>query len=232
MFLIGEKEVRGVIFDIDGTLVDSFSAFASAFNAGLKIFQLPPVPSEVVTRLLQKSLNLREILEEISPMAMKDGLLERCQREIWQHFLTVEATEVRPFPGVERIFRNLDQRGIKIGVATGRTSPPEREWGRFKRYGLDGFIKAIVTSRDLPRKPAPDTIIECARALDVPIEKCLVVGDTQADVIAGRRAGGISVVLGIRDGNMESQCEKPDFNFKTVDDFDAFLQAQRFVALT
>ena len=93
--------------------------------------------------------------------------------------MKIEASEVKPFPGVNELFRNLIDGGLKIGIATGRTSMPVNEWDRFKRYGLERFIDSIVTSREVARrKPAPDAIIECAKRMNVPVEKCLVVGDT------------------------------------------------------
>jgi HAD superfamily hydrolase (TIGR01509 family) len=226
MLLINEKQVDGAIFVIDGTLVDSFSAFASAFNTGIGKFQLEPASSEVIIRLLKKSLNLHEIFRQIFPMHIEDELVERCQREIWQHFLSIEAKEVRPYPGVERLLENLYQRDVKIGIATGRTSLPEREWDRFKRYGVEGFISCIVTSRQLARKPAPDAILECAKGLRVPIANCLVVGDTEADVIAGRRAGGIPVAIATgEDTRDHTAYGNADFIFENLVEFDRFLQA-------
>jgi len=160
--LINGKQIEGAIFDIDGTLVDSFSAFTSAFNQGTSRFHLEAVSKQFLTHFLRKGLNLPEILRKIFPLHSAEPLIERCQRDILEHFLRIEAGEVRPFCGVDRLFGVLHETGIRIGIATGRASTSEKEWMRFKRFGLEGFIDSIVTSKEVPRrKPAPDVIIEC-----------------------------------------------------------------------
>jgi phosphoglycolate phosphatase len=97
-------------------------------------------------------------------------------------------------------------------------SKPEKEWDRFKRFGLEGFIDSIVTSREVAsRKPAPDAIVECARRMNVPIQKCLVVGDTEDDVIATRKAGGIPVAILAGEDHLDiSESEQPELIFKNL----------------
>jgi phosphoglycolate phosphatase len=126
------------------------------------------------------------------------------------------------------LFKNLRDKGIRIGVATGRTSLPEKEWERFKRYGLDAFIDSIVTSREVEkRKPAPNAILECANRLKIPTENCVVVGDTEADIMASRSAGAIAVAVSTgEDDHALLERENPEFLFKTLVEFDMFLSGQ------
>jgi HAD superfamily hydrolase (TIGR01509 family) len=190
------RDIRAVIFDIDGTLVDSFSAYWSVFNEGVRRFERKPVSKEALADCLKKGMGLAEIIRRICLPPMKEEEVERCKKEILDLFLTAEEEVVKPFPGVEMVFRSLKEKGLKIGIATGRMSFPEKEWERFGRFGLDKFVGAIVTSREVEgRKPAPDAIIECARRLGVPAGKCLVVGDTELDIVAARRAGAIPIAV-------------------------------------
>lgn len=228
MLFVNGKQIRGVIFDIDGTLVDSFSAFTSVFNKGISQFDLRPVSQQFLTHFLKKGLNLTEMLRMIFPTKTDESLIERFKREILEDFLEIEASEVKPFPGINELFRDLKDRDLKIGIATGRTSMPENEWNRFKRFGLESFIDSIVTSREVTRrKPAPDAIIECAKRMNVPVEKCLVVGDTEADIIATRRAGGIPVAILTGEDHLDLfEGEKPEFIFKNLTEFALFLEEQ------
>jgi phosphoglycolate phosphatase len=228
MLFVNGKQIRGVIFDIDGTLIDSFSAFASVFNKGISQFDLRPVSLQFLTQSLKKGANLAEMLRMVFPFQTDESLIERCKGEILEHFTKIEANEVKPFPGINELFGNLIDRGLKIGIATGRTSMPENEWDRFKRFGLERFIDSIVTSREVAsRKPAPDAIIECAKRMKVPIEKCLVVGDTEDDIIAARRAGGIPVAILAREDHLDiSESEQPEFIFKNLIEFTLFLEEQ------
>jgi len=228
MLLINGREIRGVIFDIDGTLVDSFSAFTTVFNEGIRQFDLRPVSQQCLTQTLKKGINLAEMLRMVFPLQTEESLIERCKKGILEHFLKIEATEVKPFPGINELFRNLTDRGLRIGIATGRTSMPEKEWDRFKRFGLETFIDSIVTSRELARrKPAPDAIIECSKRMNVPVEACLIVGDTEADITAARRAGGIPVAMLIGEDHLDLvEGEKPELIFRNLTEFDLFLEEQ------
>lgn len=228
MLFINGNQIRGVIFDIDGTLVDTFSAFTSVFNEGTSQFNLRPVSQQFLTQSLKKGVSLAEMLRMIFPLRTDESLIERCKTEILEHFLKIESNEVKPFPGINELFGNLIDRGLKIGIATGRTSMPENEWDRFKRFGLERFIDSIVTSREVAnRKPAPDAMIECAKRMKIPAEECLVVGDTEDDVIAARKAGGIPVAILTGEDHLDlSEDEQPEFIFKNLIEFTLFLEEQ------
>jgi len=113
---------------------------------------------------------------------------------------------------------------LKIGIATGRTSPPESEWTRFRRYGLEKYLDALVTSREVEkRKPSPDAIIECARRLEISLGQSLVVGDTDSDVIAARRAGAIAVAVSTGQESLESlKSQHPELLSRTLKPFLSF----------
>ena len=227
MFVNG-RNIEAVIFDIDGTLVDSFPVYCSAFNKGITRYNLEPVPKEFLMNCLKRGENLSEIFRKVFPPHTDDSLVEKCRKEILELFIRAEVDEVKPFAGISELFQNLRDKGLRIGVATGRTTLPEKEWERFRRYGLDGFIGSIVTSRDLEkRKPAPDGILECAKRLKVPIENCLVVGDTEADILASKSAGAIAVALSTGDDNIELlERENPEFLFKDLIELNLFLSRQ------
>ena len=124
MLFVNGKQIRGVIFDIDGTLIDSFSAFTSVFNKGISQFDLRPVSQQFLTQSLKKGANLGEMLQMVFPLQTDESLIQRCKGEILEHFLKIEASEVKPFSGINELFSNLIDRGLKIGIATGRTSMP------------------------------------------------------------------------------------------------------------
>lgn len=217
-----------MIFDIDGTLIDSFSAYYSAFNKGISQYNLEPVSKEFLINCLKRGLSLGEIIQKILPNNLNESIIEKCKEKILELFLKVEGDEVSPFPGINELFRDLKDRGVKIGVATGRMSLPEDEWKRFKRFGLDRFIDTIVTSKEVEkRKPAPDLIVECAKRLNIPIEECLVVGDTEADIIAAKMAGAIPVAVTTGQDSIDLLMkEKPEYVFRNLNDLKIFLEEQ------
>jgi HAD superfamily hydrolase (TIGR01509 family) len=228
MLKVNGRHVSGVIFDIDGTLVDSFSTLVTVFNQGTSHFNLKPVTFEFLIECFKRNLSLGEILREIAAPTVDDSVIEKWRKEILRLFLEVEAEQVKPFPGVPELFRKLKERGMKIGIATGRTSLPEYEWNRFKRFGLDRFIDALVTSREVEnRKPAPDAILLCAVRLSLPVEQCLVVGDTEFDVLAAKKAGAMAVAVstGIDDFEFLRKSD-PELLFKDIGELSSFVDGQ------
>ena len=196
MSMFQREGLRAVIFDIDGTLVDSSSVYLKVFNEGVADYDIGPVAQDFLDNCLRKGKGLREILKGVFPPDTDDSTLDTCQDSIKRHFRQVEPEEIKSFPGVEELFRSLKSWDLLIGIATGRVSTPEDEWRRFTRLGLSNFIDAIVTSQEiLSRKPAPDVLLECARKLHVPIGACLAVGDTESDILAAKRAGAIAAYV-------------------------------------
>lgn len=222
--------IKAIIFDIDGTLVDSFETYHKVFNKGIEDFNIDEIPHDVLRGLLAKNLNLREILQEVFPFPVDDTTYEACRAKITLLYREAELEGVKSFPGTEELLRNLQNMKIKIGIATGRMSTVEDEWMRFKRLGLQPYINTIVTSREVQnRKPAPDVIIECARRLGILPVHCVAVGDTESDIIAARSAGAIavSVTTGHEDEKV-LQKAKPDVILKSIQDIFQYLKSCLF----
>jgi phosphoglycolate phosphatase len=220
-------EIKALIFDIDGTLVDSFETYYGVFNSGIADYNIGKVSRDVLRKLLAKNLSLREILQRVFPLPIDDVTYETCRETIIRLYREAELEGVKSFPGTEELFRYVKGMGIKIGIATGRMSTVEDEWIRFTRLGLHSFISAIVTSREVrQRKPAPDVIIECARRLDVPPRQCVVIGDTESDIVASRTAGAIAVAVTTgHEGEEVLRKAEPAIVLKSINDLVAYLQS-------
>jgi HAD superfamily hydrolase (TIGR01549 family) len=226
--MLQKEGLRAVIFDIDGTLVDSFSVYRKVFDRGIADHNLGPVPEGFLNNCLRKGKGLREILEGVFPPGTDDTIIDACKDRIKRLFRQVESEEINAFPGVEELFEHLKSRGVKIGIATGRVSTPEDEWRRFTRLGLNGFVDAIVTSHDIfSRKPAPDVLLACAMRLDVPIGACLAVGDTESDILAAKRAGAVAVYVRTGEEDADAIAKAgPDIILESTYDLLALLKGE------
>lgn len=231
MFIKG-RQILGVIFDIDGTLVDSFPVFSAVFNDALRPYLADGVSDEFLADGLRKGLDLGAIFRSVFPPGTEASFLERLRREVMEHFLKIEGENVKLLPGVVDLFKSLRERALKIGIATGRTSPPEKEWERFKRFGLDPYIDGLVTSREVTRrKPAPDGLLECASRLQVAIGQCLAVGDTEIDIQAAKEAGAVPVAVSTGYDRIELlRKENPGLVFSNLIELSLFLDHQEKAA--
>jgi len=215
--------IRAVIFDLDGTVLDSIDAYWRAFNAAVAAFKLEPVAKERLLALMSQGANLAEILCSLYPaLRLEPGssIVERIKTEIREEYLAHGEGEVGLISGAQELFELLRLRGLKIGIVTSRAIPPERQWLGLEKLHVAQFIDAIVTGAEAQRKPAPDMIIECLRRLELSPQESIFVGDSQADVVAAKAAGLRTVAVTTGAGDMQALlAESPDFIFKDLLEF-------------
>lgn len=190
------EKIKGVIFDLDGTLIDTLEAYARAFNQGIEKFGLKPVSEEKLAFFLNWGLPLEKILLEISPTTFrKDGPRLQCLEEIGKAYSELEEENVILKPGVEEVLPGLREMGLKIGIVTGRMTSGELKWRELRRLGVDHYIDAMVTGAEAERKPAIGSLMECIKMLGLSPKDCVLVGDSQADILTGKAAGVMTVAL-------------------------------------
>ncbi len=215
--------VKGVIFDLDGTILDSMDALWRAFNAGVTAFKLGPVVRERLLGLMNQGISLAEILGEIYPELRAESassMVRDIMGEIRRDYLARYTEEVGLSSGIQELFDLLRARRLKIGVATSRTAASEKLWYELGRLQMAQFIDAVVTAAESCRKPAPDTIIECLKRLELLPGECILVGDSQADIRAGKAAGikTVAVATGVS-AREDLEAESPDFVFDNLHRF-------------
>jgi phosphoglycolate phosphatase len=188
-------EIKGIIFDLDGTLIDSLETYTRALNRGIEKFNLGPILKEELATFLNKGLGVRSILSELYPFLAKEAIAQ-CNEEMIKAYLElVEDESVLLRPGVKEVLPQLKEMGLKIGIVTGRMTTGEQKWLELRRLGIEQFIEAIITGADAPRKPAPDGVIRCVNELGLSPEECIFVGDSQVDIISGKAAGTRTIAV-------------------------------------
>ena len=207
------RKIKGVIFDLDGTLIDTLEGYIEAFNRGIKGFGLEPISKEKLATFLNKALGLESILMELFPTTFQEKeTRSQCLAEIVKAYLELEKTTVSLKPGVREVLSQLREIGLKVGIVTGRTTSGETKWLEVRRLGIDQFIDSIVTGAEAPRKPAPGGIIKCAQQLGLSPAECVAVGDSQADIITGKAAGAITIAITSGVATKEALAEeRPDY---------------------
>lgn len=190
-------KIKGVLFDLDGTLIDTLEAYTRAFNQGIKKFDLEPISQEKLASFLNRALGLESILRELFPSHFEK--LEarlKCLTEIAKAYRAeVEDEKVSLKPGTREVLPKLKEMGLKIGVVTGRTTSGELKWAELHWLNIARFIDSIVTGADAPRKPSPDGVVKCANEIGLSPEECVLVGDSQADIITGKAAGIMTIAI-------------------------------------
>jgi phosphoglycolate phosphatase len=173
-----------LVFDWDGTLMDSEARIVACIKAAIDELGLPARDTAAVSNII--GLGLREAVDTLFPGA--DDALHRdltaCYRH---HFLEANTTPSTLFPGASEALRSLHQQGFLLAVATGK--------GRqgldkvLAETGLGALFHATRCSDETCSKPDPQMLHELMVELDAAPEQTLMVGDTEYDMQMARNAG-------------------------------------------
>jgi len=128
-------------------------------------------------------------------------------------------------PKISDTLKKLSEKA-KLALTTMRYVPKEKVIAELEKFGLAKYFQYIITALDThDPKPSPEALTKCARQLGVQTHECLVVGDSVADIRAGKNAGAktVAVLSGIF-SREELQREKPDLILENVKELPDFLE--------
>ena len=178
---------RAVIFDLDGTLVDSAGEIAQALNATLEELQRAPFPRKDVEALIGRgvpSLMERALRIARVPTSELAGAIARFEA----HYAATVGREAVLFPGVREGLVALEKAGIGRAVVTNK--PRFFTEQLLEQLEVADLFGAVVAGDDgIRRKPAGDMLVAAARDLGCDIDSALMIGDSDNDVLAAREAG-------------------------------------------
>lgn len=183
-----------LLFDLDGTLVDSVPDLAAAVDAMLADLGRPPAGAARVRSWVGDGaavLVRRALAAAAGPSGAaapdQDVFAEALPRFL-EHYDRVCCNETRLYAGVEQALQGLAGRGLALACVTNK---PERFTLRLLRhFGLDELLSVSIGGDSLAaRKPDPGPLREAAARLGVPLAGCGMVGDSANDVAAARAAG-------------------------------------------
>ena len=199
-----------IVFDLDGTLIDSLRDLAAAINATREMFSLKPLSVETVTSCVGNGVKvLIQRAFKDAPEVGFDDALARYSRYYAEH-LTVYT---RLYPGVAEGLKAMHDRGIKLAVVTNKPSSAAKVILTDLQVA-DLFDAVCGGDAGVPLKPAPDTLLLFKERFEA--KACWMIGDHYTDLEAGRRAGfrrGFA-----RYGFGDPREEVPDFTLDSFSD--------------
>ncbi|GAB4306473.1 MAG: phosphoglycolate phosphatase [Promethearchaeota archaeon] len=194
--------IRGVVFDLDGTLLDFVTAFDEIMRRTFQPFGLTLTPDNeeefqamALSQITGKSSRF-VIVKLIWSIAKKFGLgfrdRVRFLKTAGKNYRDV-IRDVKPIPGAFDVLKALKEQGYKVAVVT--TASTEEVQHRFEKFPEVLNLFDVVVGRDNVKhmKPAPEGVLLVAHRLGLDPSELVVVGDMHVDVLAGKRAGARAV---------------------------------------
>ena len=217
--------IRGVIFDLDGTLIDSLETYCMAFNRIVERHDLKPIDIREISDFLNQFISLEQLLEKLYPSLGPDEIQE-FMLEMREEFIALAKHHITLKPNAKGVLTSLKDKGMKIGVATGRMSRGDGKWRELNNLGINSLVDIVVTAGETKPKPDPASLIKCAEQLKLSPDECIFVGDSIADVIAGKNAGikVIAIPSGVASREQLAK-ERPDFFIDCLSHLPAQIEA-------
>jgi phosphoglycolate phosphatase len=197
------ENIQGVLFDLDGTLLDSAPDLYAALKAQCEEMQVAAPPYAMVREVVSRGSRaiLRCAFADIDDAALA-ALMPRYL-ELYQVMM---AEHTRPFDGVDELLSSLESQGIRWGVVTNK--PGFLTDDLLVRIGWAPRAAAVVSGDTLPvKKPDPAPVLLACERAGLDPSRCLFVGDDRRDVLAGAAAGLYTVAVrwGYLDGGDPSE---------------------------
>ncbi|MFC4812178.1 pyrophosphatase PpaX [Paenibacillus sp. GCM10023250] len=180
--------IKAVLFDLDGTILDTNELIIQSFLYALKGIVPPDFTREHIIPSMGQPLSAQ--LRLFSGREQVDDLVS-AYREV---NLRLHDEYVKAFPNVNEVFRKLREAGIKLGIVTTKIRLTTERGLRY--VGLDDYVEpgAIVTIEDVSRpKPDPEPVRRALEIIGTRPEETLMVGDSVVDIQAAEAAGVASV---------------------------------------
>lgn len=190
---------KGIIFDLDGTLLDSLEDLANAGNSVLKSKGLKTHPVENYQYFVGNGL--QKLIERLAPQYQDDQyMVAELMLEFKQKYNNCWKEKSRLYPGIPELIRNLEERGVQLAVFSNKPHD-------FTQLIIDEFFEESVFTvvrgqqEGVAKKPDPTGVFLICESLGLSIDEMVFVGDSATDMKTAKNAGmkSIGVEWGFRD---------------------------------
>lgn len=184
-----------VIFDLDGTLLNTLDDLRDSVNFALSKFDFAPRTLDEVRNFVGNGVN--KLFERAVPSGVGENIIEECVDIFKQHYFGNMLDKTASYKGIADMLKTLRASGYKIAIVSNKFDDAVKELSEKYFYNL--IDMAIGQSYVIPPKPSPDGVLKVIRELDA--HNAIYVGDSDVDIETAKNAGilCIAVSWGFRD---------------------------------
>lgn len=185
-----------VIFDLDGTLLNTLEDLKDSTNYALQKFRFPQKTLDEVRSFVGNGL--RMLIVRAVPAGTEDAVIDAVLQTMKLHYAENYHNKTRPYDGIEALLARLKAEGYPMAIVSNKA---DLVVALLRKLYFDALIPvAVGETEGVLRKPAPDMVIEGLRRLGLPGAKAVYVGDSEVDLQTARNVGipCLSVTWGFR----------------------------------
>lgn len=179
------------IFDLDGTILDTLEDLADSTNYALRQCGYPERTLEEVCRFVGNGI--RNLIIRAVPAGSSEEEINRVHETFTGYYKVHCADKTRPYEGIMEMLTNLRSRGVKTAVVSNKADYGVQEL--CKQYFAGMFDFAVGERTGILRKPAPDSVNEVLRVLEIDRENAVYIGDSDVDVATAANAGMDHIIV-------------------------------------
>ena len=176
--------MTGVIFDLDGTLLDTLADLHAATNAALAHFGYPPHTRDAVRRFVGNGAGL--LIARAVPAGTDKATAEAVLAAFQAYYGTHCADQTQPYPGIPELLDALHERGIRTACITNKDHTDAAPM--LQKFFGEGISHVEGRKPGRPTKPAPDAVYDALKALGADPSRALYVGDSGVDSETAKNA--------------------------------------------
>ena len=190
------RRYKAIIFDLDGTLLDTLTDLAEGTNYALRVNGFPERTTDEIRRFVGNGA--RKLIERAVPEGQIEAALEQVRQDFDIYYKVHCKDHTGPYPGIMEMLQELVQQGYALGVVSNKPDFAVQEL--IPEYFPDIFASLSGERQGVAKKPAPDLIREAMKNLQADSSNAVYVGDSEVDLEAAVNAGipCISVAWGFK----------------------------------
>lgn len=190
---------KTVIFDLDGTLLNTLDDLADSTNYALSKFGYPTRTIDEVRQFVGNGV--AKLIERAIPEGKNNPNFEKCLAIFKENYAQNMYNKTAPYNGIIEMLSNLKSKGIKIAVVSNKFDLAVKELCKKYFEGFIDFAAGENEAQGIKKKPAPDTVISVLNEFNFASEDAVYVGDSDVDIMTAKNSkmSCISVTWGFRD---------------------------------
>lgn len=189
--------IKAVIWDLDGTLLNTLDDLAASVNAALAMNGMPLRSTEEVRAFVGNGI--RRLMVRAVPGGEANPAFDKALEDFTRHYGAHSRDRTQPYDGILEMLDQLSAAGVKHAIVSNKIDFAVKELSR--AYFGERMCAAIGDDPSRARKPAPDSVLAAMREMGVTAQETVYVGDSDVDVLTARNAGVpcVAVLWGFRD---------------------------------